>query len=83
MSAAEIADNKWELESAKAPIKDPGAIGQIGLMGGLSAFFLYVTIMSCVAIVSPAKEGTLADQYKDLNAEQKAAVEAEPAAAVE
>ena len=35
MSAAEIADNKWELDSTKPPIKSVGAIGQISLIAGL------------------------------------------------
>ncbi|RMH00268.1 MAG: hypothetical protein D6705_00830 [Deltaproteobacteria bacterium] len=73
MSVAEIADNKWELESIKPPIKTPTAIGQIALIGGLGLFFLYIVIMSVVAIVTPKKEGGLADQYKNLNAEQPAA----------
>ena len=68
MSAAEIADNKWETESTKPPVKGAGAIGQIALIGGLAMFFAYIVIMSLVAIVSPKKEGSLADQYKDLNA---------------
>lgn len=68
MSVAEIADNKWELEAIKPPVKTPAAIGQIALIGGLGLFFLYITIMSVIAIVTPKKEGGLADQYKDLNA---------------
>jgi hypothetical protein len=73
MSMGEIADNKWEMESAKTPIKDIGGIGQIALIGGLALFFSYITVMSCVGIVTPKKEGTLADQYKDLGAEAKEA----------
>lgn len=68
MSAAEIADNKWETESTKPPLKDVGSIGQIALIGGLALFFSYVVVMSLIGIVTPKKEGTLADQYKDLNA---------------
>ncbi len=73
MSVADIADNKWELESIKPPIKTPAAIGQIALIGGLGLFFLYIVIMSVVAIVTPKKSGGLADQYKNLNAAQPAA----------
>ena len=73
MSMGEIADNKWETESAKPPLKDIGGLGQIALIGGLAVFFSYITVMSCVGIVTPKKEGTLADQYKDLDAEAKEA----------
>jgi hypothetical protein len=73
MSMGEIADNKWETEAAKTPIKDAGGIGQVLLIGGLGLFFSWIVVMSCVAIVSPKKEGTLADQYKDLGAEAKEA----------
>lgn len=81
-SAAEIADNKWELESTKPPMKDAGAIGQIALIGGLALFFLYIIVFSLVAIVTPDAEGTLEDQYKNLKAEQapaEGAAEAAPA----
>lgn len=68
MSAAEIADNKWEVEATKPPLKDVGGVGQIALIGSLGLFFLYVVVMSLVAIVTPKKDGGLADQYKNLNA---------------
>ena len=80
MSAAEIADNKWEAESIKPPVKTAGSIGQIALIGGLALFFTYIVVMSLVAIVTPKKEGSLADQYKNLNAAPAAGGEAEPAA---
>ena len=67
-SAAEIADNKWELDSTKPPIKGAAGYGQIALMAGLGIFFAYVVVFSLIAIVTPAQEGTLADQYKNLNA---------------
>lgn len=66
MSAAEIADNKWEVEATKPPLRDIGGIGQIALIGSLGLFFLYVVVMSLVAIVTPKKDGGLADKYKNM-----------------
>jgi hypothetical protein len=66
MSAAEIADNKWETESTKPPVKTAGAIGQITLIGGLSLFFSYILLMSAWAIVSPKQENDLEEQFKNL-----------------
>ena len=77
MSMGEIADNKWEQESARPPLKDIGSIGQVLLIGGLAVFFSYITVMSCVGIVTPKSEGTLADQYKDLDAEGKGEAKSE------
>jgi len=77
MSMGEIADNKWEMESAKTPIKDIGGIGQCALMAGMAIFFSYIVVMSCVGIVTPKKEGSLADQYKDLSAEGEEAKKSE------
>ena len=78
MSAAEIADNKWEMEASKPPIKDIGAIAQMALIGGLSLFFLWVLVSSLIGIVTPKQDGSLADQYKNLgNAATPAAAPAE------
>ncbi len=66
-AAAEIADNKWELESTKPPVKSAGAIGQILLIGGLAVFFLVIIVSALLAIVNPPEGNTLADQYKHLN----------------
>ncbi len=69
MSAAEIADNKWELESTKPPIKTAGALAQIILMGGLISFFAIILVGSVFGIMAPKGEGSLADQYKNLTVE--------------
>ncbi len=78
MSVAEIADNKWEYESTKPPVKSPGSLGQIALIGGLAIFFSYIVIMSLVAIVGPQKGGSLADDYENLSATGPAKEEAAP-----
>jgi hypothetical protein len=71
MSAAEIADNKWELESSKPPIKDAGAILQIVLMSGLGMIFVWIIFNSLLGAVTPAKDGGLEQQFKGMK-EQKA-----------
>ena len=64
MSAAEIADNKWESESTKPPVFTVGSLAQIGLMGLFGLFFAYILVMSVVAIVKPKEEAkSLEDQF--------------------
>lgn len=64
MSAAEIADNKWERESTKPPIFSVSAFAQIGLMGLFGLFFAYILVMSVVAIIKPKEEAkSLEDQF--------------------
>ncbi len=65
MSSAEIADNKWEVESTKPPVVTAAGIAQILLMGMFGLFFLYILIMSVVGIVSPKQEGSLEQKYKE------------------
>lgn len=78
MSAAEIADNKWELQSTKPPVSSPGGIGQILLMGGFVLLFGWLIGSSIIGIVTPKSEdGSLAGQYKNMNAEGAATNEEE------
>lgn len=65
MSAAEIADNKWEAESTKPPIITPGGLAQILLMGLFGLFFVFILINSVIAIVTPHQESDLESQYKE------------------
>ena len=68
MSAAEIADNKWEVSSTKAPIGTFGGIAQLMMMGGFGLFFVWIIIGSVIAIVTPKPEDAgLAGQYKNMN----------------
>ena len=64
MSQAEIADNKWEVESTKPPIMTAGGIAQIVMMGGFSLFFGYVLVFSVIGAVSPKQDSALEAQYK-------------------
>lgn len=70
MSAAEIADNKWELESTKPPLKSASGIGQIVLMGGFICLFGWLIGSSVIGILSPkAEDGGLAGSYKNMGFE--------------
>jgi hypothetical protein len=66
MSAAEIADNRWELQATKPPVTSPGGIAQILLMGGFAVFFVWIFIGSVQGMVMEKGEG-LAGEYKNLN----------------
>ncbi len=66
MSAAEIADNKWELSATKPPVATASGIAQVVLMGGFAAFFGWILVFSAIAIATPKGEG-LAGEYKKLN----------------
>jgi hypothetical protein len=68
MSASEIADNKWELEASKTPIKSVGAIAQIIIVGAFSLMFLYIFAGAALGIVSPPQK-TMADKYGEMTAE--------------
>jgi hypothetical protein len=80
MSAAEIADNKWELESTKAPTATPTGLAQIVMFGGFALFFGWIIAFSVVGIVTPKPEdGGLAGQYKNMKAAGAGEAEAAPA----
>ena len=70
MSAAEIADNKWELQATKAPVGTMAGLLQILLMSGFAVFFVWIVIFSVVAIVTPKKEdGGLAGEFQNMGVE--------------
>jgi hypothetical protein len=66
MSASEIADNKWEIEATKAPIGSVAGLSQILLFVGFVVLFGYICGMSIVAIVTPKKESSLGEMYKNM-----------------
>ncbi len=66
MSAAEIADNRWELSATKPPVTSIAGISQILLMSGFGLFFVYILVGSVMGMVKPKGEG-LAGEYKNLN----------------
>lgn len=70
MSAAEIADNKWELQATKPPVGTMAGLMQILLMGGFAFFFVWIVIFSVVAIVTPKQEdGGLAGEFNKMGVE--------------
>ena len=70
MSAAEIADNKWELSATKPPVTSAAGIAQILLIGGLGLFFVWIIVFSIIAIVTPKPEdGGLAGEFKNMKVE--------------
>lgn len=65
MSTAEIADNKWEVQSAKPPFGLSG-LSQIILFGGFVLLFGWIAAMSVVAIVTPKKDNSLEESYRKM-----------------
>ncbi len=78
MSAAEIADNRWELQATKPPLTSAAGLAQIILMSGFALFFVWILVGSVQGMIMPKTEG-LAGEYKNLNQAGAAA----PAAAAE
>lgn len=76
MSAAEIADNKWESTASKPPITTVSGLVQILLMSGFAIFFGWIIVSSVIGIVTPKNEdGGIAGDFKNLTVEGKAAQE--------
>lgn len=70
MSASEIADNKWELQSTKPPLASAGGVLQLLLMVGFVGLFGWLIVSSLIGIVTEKQDGgSLADQYKNMGAE--------------
>ena len=64
MSVAEIQDNKWEVQASKPPLKTPGAIGIMIMMGGFMLFFVWVIIFSVIGSFTETKEMDFSKQQK-------------------
>lgn len=79
MSVADIADNKWEREAAKAPVGNLAGMGQIVMFVGFCAMFSYIIGMSVVAIVTPKQESSLGAMYKNMKQDGSAASPTAPA----
>ena len=78
MSAAEIADNKWETEASKPELLTPGSIAQLAMMVGFALFFAYILLFSVIGMFSEKQESDLGSKFSKMNAEAPAA-EAKPA----
>ena len=72
MSLAEIADNKWEVQSAKAPISTFSAICQILLILVFTGIFLWILKGSAAGIFGAKREGGMADNYGKMTNEATA-----------
>jgi hypothetical protein len=74
MSASDIADNKWELQSAKPPVASPGGLMQLAMMAGFCLMFGWLILYSIIGAVTPKKEDSgLANSYKNMKADAPAA----------
>lgn len=70
MSIAEIADNKWEVEASRPPIRTVGGILQIVVVAVFAGLFVWMMSFSLAGIFG-AKRETLADQYGRLTVDGK------------
>ena len=73
MSASEIADNKWEVQASKAPVGTIGGIAQMVLFIGFILLFGYILGNSIIAIVTPKKESSLGEMYKNMKTDGSSA----------
>jgi len=71
MSAAEIADNKWEREAAKPPVTNFGSIAQLILVSFFILLFLWILSWVFMGIIGD-KKSTMADKYGEMNAADNA-----------
>jgi len=77
MSTAEIADNKWEVQSSKPPIATAGGLLQLLMFGGFTLLFGYLTVMSVIGAVSPKpEENRIEKQFSTKNKAASAPAEA-------
>ena len=68
MSAGEIADNKWEASSAKAPVTTVPAIAQILMMSGFALFFGWILVFSLIGAFGENKGSDLEERFKNMKA---------------
>ncbi len=58
MSAAEIADNKWELQASKAPVTGLAAYTQMLMMLGFTVLFAWILSWVVAGAFGPKQEGS-------------------------
>ncbi|MBK9756233.1 MAG: hypothetical protein IPO88_22595 [Nannocystis sp.] len=63
MSMSEIADNKWEVQAAKAPVTSFSAICQVLLIVGFTGIFIYILQGSAAGIFGAKRDGGMSDNY--------------------
>jgi hypothetical protein len=64
MSFADIADNKWEIESTRPPVFTISGIAQMIMMGFLSLIFVVVVLMALMGIIMPKSQEAAFDFSK-------------------
>lgn len=62
MSTADIADNKWEVEASKPPIRTFSGILQIAVVASFAGLFVWMLSFTLAGIFGYKRE-TMADQY--------------------
>ena len=67
MTLADIADNKWEVEAAKAPHHTPSGYVQIGMTVLFGLFMVMVVVGSIMGIASSGGKSELEKKYENLN----------------
>lgn len=65
-AAAEIADNKWELQAVKPPITEPASFMQMIFVGAIALFFAWIAVMSVVALFTDNTDNNLADKIGEM-----------------
>ncbi|MEE9382726.1 MAG: hypothetical protein V3V08_04860 [Nannocystaceae bacterium] len=73
MSFAEIADNKWESESAKPPVKNIAAMASMLMMGVFALLFAALLIGAIVGTLSPKTGNSLEKRFQDMDSVPAAA----------
>lgn len=63
---SEIADNKWEVQASKPPVATAAGMMQLLMIAGFAGLFVYITIMSVVAVTTAKSGNSLEEQYKNL-----------------
>lgn len=63
---SEIADNKWEVQASKPPVATAGGMLQLLMIAGFAGLFVYIAIMSVVAITTPKAGNSLEEQFKGI-----------------
>lgn len=74
MSIAEIADNKWEVQAAKAPISTVAALAQLLLVTVLAGIFVFLLIGTLTGLFGEKRE-TMADNIGKMTNEAAPAAE--------
>ena len=79
MSAADIADNRWEREAAKPEITTASGLAQLSLVGVFSVFFVGVVLVSIYSIIAGPQESDLERRFREAQ-ERQSQVEVTPGA---